>query len=563
MAAAECYAVTKSNGPSPIGTPVSARDAAAPDASVFGRECATLAVGGGVVFKVTVVRGLCIVLLGVACAVLYLAATPLPRSNSTFHTPRWIAPVTIVDVEAAATLDDQALEILDGRIQSIIPASQVPDDARPALFDAAKAYVVPGLWDMHALLTRYAPSIDHPLYVAHGVTRVRNILNCPVEGRVNLHPCHSDKSAWNAEVSRGELVGPIIMGSGSYPIAGPSERHRDAPKDFGAATAAEARGLVRLLAATQGRSDHIKTYDGLSRTSFFALMDEARRAAIEVSGHVPSAISLQEAAAAGFRAVAHARVLPIACSSREAEIMRLRTANAPAVHWMEIALGSYDPSKCRAVWATLREYGTFLSPTLITRFNETSDGVAELAADAATDAVTPALVRFIWSEDVSAIRSRTEDQEIVYRRYYDAAAARTAEAAHAGVNLLLGSDTHDVYVAPGIGLHHEMELWRRAGIPAHTILRAATLDAARYFRQQGRFGHVASGSTADLVFVDRNPLRDLSALRDPFAVMQEGRLYDRAALQEVRRRAAGAARSWRYSVHFLRDLMRNPLGFAR
>ena len=512
--------------------------------------------------KVPVVRALSIALLGVACVVLYLAATPLPRASATLRTPRWIAPVTIVDVEAGTTLDDQALEIQDGRIERILPALDVPDDAGPARFDAAHAYVVPGLWDMHALLTRYAPSIDHPLYVAHGVTRVRNILNCPAEGRVNLHPCHSDKSAWNAAVSRGSLIGPIVMGSGTYPIAGPTQRHRDAPEDFAAATAADARGLVRRLAATQGPSDHIKTYDALSRTSFFALMEEARRAGIEVSGHVPWAISLQEAAAAGFKAVAHARVLPIACSSREAEIMRLRAANAPAIQWMDIALGSYDRSKCRALWAALREHGTFLSPTLITRFNETSEGIAELGKDPATAAVTPALVRFIWSEDVSAIRSRTPDQEVVYRRYYDAAAARTAEAAEAGVNLLLGSDTHDVYVAPGVGLHHEMELWRRAGIPRRTILRAATVDAARYFGQHSRFGRVAAGATADVVFVDRNPLRDLAALRDPLAVMQQGRLYDRAALHRARQRAEAAAGSWRYTIHFLRDLMRNPLGFA-
>jgi imidazolonepropionase-like amidohydrolase len=518
--------------------------------------------GGGVVVKRTVVRALCIVLFGVACAALYLAATPLPRTNTTFQTPRWIAPVTIVDVETGSTLDRQALEIQEGRIHRILPASRVPQDGRAVIFNAADAYVVPGLWDMHALLTRYAPSIDHPLYLAHGVTRVRNILDCPAEGRINLHPCHADKSAWNAQVSRGELVGPVIMGSGSYPVAGPTQRHRDTPKDFGAATPAEAKGLVRLLAARQGPSDHIKTYDGLSRTSFFALMEEARRAGTEVSGHVPSAVSLQEAAAAGFKAIAHARVLPIACSSREAEIMRLRTANAPPTQWMNIALGSYDPSKCRGLWATLREYGTFLSPTLITRLNETNEGVAELAGDPVTAAVTPALVRFIWNEDLSAIRSRTRDQEHVYRRYYDAAAARTAEAAHAGVNLLLGSDTHDAYVAPGIGLHHEMELWRRAGIPARTILRAATLDAARYFGQQGRFGEVASGSTADLVFGGRNPLHDLSALRDPLAVMQQGRLYDRAALHGARRRAEEAARSLRYTIHFLRDLMRNPLGFA-
>jgi adenine deaminase len=73
---------------------------------------------------------------------------------------------------------------------------------------------------------------------------------------------------------------------------------------------------------------------------------------------------------------------------------------------------------------------------------------------------------------------------------------------------------------------------------------------------------IAPGYVADLVLTDRNPLEELGTLRAPRAVMQEGRLYRREALQGMEADAQSAAGSWRYTVHFLRDFLRNPLGFA-
>jgi imidazolonepropionase-like amidohydrolase len=229
---------------------------------------------------------------------------------------------------------------------------------------------------------------------------------------------------------------------------------------------------------------------------------------------------------------------------------------------MRLALGSHDPARCAALWATLRRHGTFVSPTLITRYNETAAGIADLSGDPAARAVTPGLIGLIWREDVAAIEGRDPADEEVYRAFYRAAAARTAEAAAAGVRLLVGTDTGDVFVAPGIGLHREMALWRGAGIPPRAILAAATAAPAAYFGLTGRIGRVAPGEVADLLFLDSDPLADLAALRRPRAVMQAGRLYDRAALDAAVAGAEAAAASWRYPAHFLRDLLRNPLGFA-
>jgi hypothetical protein len=500
--------------------------------------------------------------LAAAATAVGLAAAPLPRPEVRFSRPGWIGPVAIVDVETGTVRRGKALRIERGRIAAVTDMAAVPPRDRPAMLNAGGAYVTPGLWDMHAVLTRYAGALEHPLYLGYGVTRLRSILDCPAEGKASLYACGSHKRRWNRDVRAGRLIGAITLGSGSFPVAGPRRLHRDLPDFYGAATPAEARRLVRFIAGQPAGPDHIKTYDGLTRDSFFALMAEAKARGIEVSGHVPAAVRVSEAAAAGLKAVAHARALPIGCSTREGEIMRLRSAARPAAQWMRLALQSQHPAACAALWRTLTRRGTFVSPTLITRYSETRAGLAELRGDPATQRATPPLFEWIWSEDIAPVEARRPEEEAVYAAFYRAAARRTAEAEQAGVRLLAGSDTGDAFVAPGVGLHQEMALWRRAGTPPAAILRAATIDAAAYFGQSHRIGRIAPGYVADLVFTGGNPLVDLGTLREPQAVLQEGRLYDRRALADARGAAEQAAASWRFPMHVLRDLMRNPLGFT-
>lgn len=503
--------------------------------------------------------GLVLLVLAIAVG---LAAAPLPRARPTFTQPEWIGPVHIVDVAAGTILPGKALRVVGGRIEQVVDLHRVPANARTKLLDVGGAFVTPGLWDMHAVLTRYADALEHPLYLAHGVTRLRSILNCPSEGKPSLYACQSDKRRWNGEIRAGRMVGAVTMSSGSYPVGGAAALHPDAPSLYAATTPGEARELVRLVARQRDRPDHIKTYDGLPRPAFFALIAEAKVRDIEVSGHVPVAVKVAEASAAGLKAIAHARSLPVGCSSREDEIIRLRASKRRATEWMRLALATQDPGTCQALWETLRSNRTFVSPTLITRFSETKAGIAELRRAEDRDRFSPQLYRWIWSEDVAPIEARSPGDEEVYRSFYRAAARRVAEAEQAGVRLLIGSDTGDAFVAAGLGVHQEMALWRRAGIPVPAILRAATLNAAEYHGQSDQLGRIAPGYGADMVFTERNPLADLSTLRTPIGVLQEGRYHDRRALAAARAAAVETASSWRFPFHMLRDLLRNPRGFV-
>lgn len=49
-------------------------------------------------------------------------------------------------------------------------------------------------------------------------------------------------------------------------------------------------------------------------------------------------------------------------------------------------------------------------------------------------------------------------------------------------------------------------------LPAHDVIRSATLDAAKVLRMEGQIGTISGGAHADLIMVKGNPLDDLSLL---------------------------------------------------
>jgi len=93
-------------------------------------------------------------------------------------------------------------------------------------------------------------------------------------------------------------------------------------------------------------------------------------------------------------------------------------------------------------------------------------------------------------------------------------------AMKAGVPICMGGDV-------GVFTHGqnwlEMEAMQRAGMPAAQVLVAATSGNARILRLTDR-GAIRPGLLADLVAVDGDPTRDVSAVRNVRLVMKGGRV---------------------------------------
>jgi imidazolonepropionase-like amidohydrolase len=93
-------------------------------------------------------------------------------------------------------------------------------------------------------------------------------------------------------------------------------------------------------------------------------------------------------------------------------------------------------------------------------------------------------------------------------------------AMNAGVTMCMGGDV-GVYTHGQNWL--EMDAMQRAGMSADQVMIAATSGNARIFGLDDR-GEVRSGKLADLVAVEGDPTRDVSAVRSVRFVMKDGKL---------------------------------------
>lgn len=90
----------------------------------------------------------------------------------------------------------------------------------------------------------------------------------------------------------------------------------------------------------------------------------------------------------------------------------------------------------------------------------------------------------------------------------------------AGITVIAGTDANETPFAPvehGSSLHDEIDYLIEAGMTTSEALRAATTSAAEALGLGDR-GRIVEGSRADLLFLDGDPIEDITALRTPAEV---------------------------------------------
>jgi imidazolonepropionase-like amidohydrolase len=92
-----------------------------------------------------------------------------------------------------------------------------------------------------------------------------------------------------------------------------------------------------------------------------------------------------------------------------------------------------------------------------------------------------------------------------------------------GITIVAGTDG-----SAGFGLHRELELYVRAGIPPTEVLRIATLVAARVMKHDDERGSIAPGKLADVILVDGDPSTNISDIRKVSTVVRNGVVYKSA-----------------------------------
>ncbi|HEV7838089.1 MAG TPA: amidohydrolase family protein [Gemmatimonadaceae bacterium] len=407
----------------------------------------------------------------------------------------------------------------------------MPSDAR--VLDGRGKFLIPGLWDMHVHGFVYVFSdFVGPLLLANGVTGARD-MGYYIDTTLR----------WKADIAAGREAGPrLVVG---VRVDGPVNDAK-----FVSHVVSEQDGVraVDTLARRRDgsrRADFIKTYSWIPRAAYYGVAREAKKLGVPFAGHVPYSVSVAEASDAGQRSVEHEDDLMRACTSRDSALRAAfgDTSSLPVKKQVEqvraqatIIRNSYDGARCRSVIATLARNHTWVTPTLIV-YQPYAHGLDSAGTHPELLKYVPGIVQGGWRRRAGAV---APSDSLVVASYFSL--DRTGDLNRGGVKLLAGTDTPQPYVYPGFSLHDELALLVRSGLTPLEALRAATYNPAEYLGALDSLGTVAPGKLADLVLLDADPLRDIHNTRRISAVIANGRLYDRAALNGLLEKVAATFR---------------------
>jgi imidazolonepropionase-like amidohydrolase/Tol biopolymer transport system component len=85
----------------------------------------------------------------------------------------------------------------------------------------------------------------------------------------------------------------------------------------------------------------------------------------------------------------------------------------------------------------------------------------------------------------------------------------------------------------GLGAHWELWMLAQGGMTPLEAIRCATIYGAQYIGLDRDLGSLETGKLADLIVMDKNPLDDIRNSESIHFVMQNGRLYDGATMDEI------------------------------
>jgi imidazolonepropionase-like amidohydrolase len=443
---------------------------------------------------------------------LLLACGAVPAAE---RPPVAITDVSIVDVDHGSLVGPRTVLISDGRIVAVDAPSKVAVPRNAERVDGRGKYLMPGLVDMHVHLFNNASkrppnTWSFPLYVANGVTGVREMASVP-DGIATV-------KQWRREVADGSLVAPHILAAGVV-AWGPSPD--------------EAAHQVDL--AADAGADFIKVFSEISEPAWRAVLEAAHRRSLPVMGHVPAGVSALTAAEAGQRSEEHLMQVFEACSTIEQSthdarrgldgdaLVARRDADEASV------LAAFDAPTCDRAAQALARAGETQVPTLVLDYVESKVRDADPSRDPRWQYLR-ADERARWQRITGELTPQERD---VAAKRWPVATKIVAALHRANVPMLAGTDAPMLGVYPGYSLHDELERLVDSGFTPAEALRAATLGPAQFLGIAAESGTVSTGKHADLVLLDADPLRNVRNTRRIDAVVLDGRLLRRTALDRL------------------------------
>ena len=390
---------------------------------------------------------------------------------------------TVVDLEGKAPIENAVVLVEGDRITAIGVAGNVEIPDGTDQIDAKGTWLIPGLMNMHVHLGLVMPGrMTAELYdeseaalALRMAANARETLQAGVTTiRLTGSRAHADLALMRA-INKGQADGPRIFSAGEtltitagHGSKKPGKKNYDGPDELVKAArrqiSAGAKWLKILI------SGGIATDGGglaaalMTPGEIRAVIDAAHRFGVKVTAHSGSPAATNIAVDAGLDCVEHGYFLD------------------------------------RPTLKKMKEHGTWLVPTIVV----TAPGTRP------------------FFERMGMPPWYMERRNSAGKLHWRALEMAVEE----GVNIALGTDQlpfepNDGTTATAL----EAQYYVEAGMTPLQALRSATIEPARLLEVEDELGSLEVDKYADIVAVDKDPTKDIKALRNILLVMKGGKVY--------------------------------------
>ena len=389
------------------------------------------------------------------------------------------------------------------RIVRVAPDAEVKPPANAEIIDAHDQFLMPGLWDNH----QHFSENDGALDLANGVTSARDMAN--------------DTETFLQRVARfdnGTELGPRVLKAGII----------DGTGEFAGPTKMRVDSVEQAIKDVDWYADHdyaqIKIYSSIKPELVPIIADHAHARGLRVSGHVPAFMSAREFVDGGADEIQHLNFIVLNFLFPEVKETRNRDRFTKVAE--RAREFTPDKSEVGEFINFLKDHHTVLDPTI---------NIFEALFCGDPGAITPGLEEIVprFPPQVRrAMRSGAlevpPDKQAAYRDAFPAMLRLLTAIYDAGVTMIPGTDA-----LAGYTLHHELELYARAGIAPAEVLRVATWTPALVMGVDKDRGVIAPGKLADMILVDADPTKNIRDINNITTVIKGGKVYDPVAIEKA------------------------------
>ena len=359
-------------------------------------------------------------------------------------------------------VENQTVLVKGDRIAEIGHTDKIRIPQNAKVIDGQGAYLMPGLADMHVHLRNDWPLSQLDMYLANGVTTVRDL-----DGRDFM-------LQWRDKIKTGQRSGPTIY------VSAPTIRGYE-------------KNPAELVLKRNSGYDCIKLYSYLSKENYQKVMAIAKKNQLYTIGHIPFAVGLDGVIAADMDEIAHVEELSFELIDFD------RTKNLNPEEWLPYIINNAMQQNKISLGFNINDLNNDQRERFSSIIKKLKSANMPVCTTLVVDDV---IVQKLFEPDAFLARPQStylpqtykeaflqgkEKHQIQFKGIKELAPFKygldktlLVELHRAGIPLILGTDagTGAMGIVPGFSIHDELRILVESGFTPYEAIATGTVNAS-------------------------------------------------------------------------------------